>query len=89
MKEINLEKDTRQVKIVSQIWRLIFLLNNNGIRYSFHYKGYEVILSKYNFDLKEYDEIMWFNITKHSYSFCCDKLAEMLKLLKKDMEEIN
>ncbi len=59
---------SQRERALSKMFGLIFHLNNNQIRYSMEYKGYEFILKKYDFAKKEWNEVSRKNFTQISYA---------------------
>ncbi|MGL5963608.1 MAG: hypothetical protein ACRCZ2_04335 [Fusobacteriaceae bacterium] len=59
---------TIRERALSKLFGLIFHLNNNQIRYCMEYRGYEFILSKYNFSKKEYEIVECHNFTQMEYN---------------------
>lgn len=70
---------SQRERALSKMFGLIFHLNNNQIRYSMEYKGYEFILKKYDFAKKEWNEVSRKNFTQISYA---DSYADSYRYIR-------
>ena len=76
---------TKRERLLSKCFSLIFHLNNNQQRYSIEYRGYMLILSKLNFDKREWEVLEEHNFTQMEYSKSAQVIHDINKHLYKEL----
>ncbi|MGL4998703.1 MAG: hypothetical protein ACRC5T_07010 [Cetobacterium sp.] len=79
----DIKNSTIRERALSKLFSLIFHLNNNQIRYCMEYRGYEFVLSKYNFSKKEYEVIECHNFTTMEYN----KSYQLIRRINKSLRD--